>query len=123
MVGAVLSTALAGLIAGAAQADAVTPIVQPDQGRGGIGLSHDETAAVADGPLPALLTEFVPSNRIGAGLRPDTQIYHDPQGRVHASMRDVVSEAAQHSDGSIAVLVNVPGSHGTRLIDVYQRWG
>lgn len=121
--GAALMTTLAGAIAAATQAAAVAPIVQPDQGRAGIMLSHEETGAVADGPIPALVTMVVPPNRIGAGLKPDSELYHSPDGAVHASLRQVIMEAADHPDGSVVVLVNVPGSHGTRLLDVYQRWG
>ncbi|NKY88369.1 hypothetical protein [Nocardia veterana] len=120
--GAALLTTLAGTIAAAAQATAATPVVQPDQGRAGLILTHDETGALADGPIPALVTMVVPPNRIGAGLKPDTQLYHDENGAVHASLRQVIQEAADHPDGHVVVMANVPGSHGTRLLDVFQQW-
>lgn len=120
---AVLSTALlTGTVAAAAQAAAAAPVVQPEQGRAGVILNHDETGMVAGGPLPALLTMVVPPNRIGAGLKPDSELYHDRYGSVHASLRQVFMEAADHPGGHVVVLVNVPGSHGTRLVDVYQQW-
>ncbi|WP_227979534.1 hypothetical protein [Nocardia spumae] len=120
--GAALLTTLAGGLAAASQASAATPVLQPDQGRAGVILDHNETGAVADGPLPALVTMVVPMNRIGAGLKPDTQLYHDENGNVHASLRQVVQEAASHPDGSIVVLLNAPGSHGSRIMDVFQQW-
>ena len=120
--GVALLTTLAGTIAGAAAADAASPVIQPDQGRAGVVLNHDETGALADGPLPALVTMVVPMNRIGAGLKPDTELYHDENGNVHASLRQVIQEAADHPDGSVAVFLDVPGSHGTRILDVYQQW-
>ncbi len=120
--GVALLTTLAGTIAAAAAAGAVAPVIQPDQGRAGVVLSHDETGALADGPLPALVTMVIPENRIGAGLKPDTELYHDQNGNVHASLRQVIQEAASHPDGSVAVFLNAPGSHGTRILDVYQQW-
>ena len=120
--GVALLTTLAGTIAAAAAAGAVAPVIQPDQGRAGVILSHDETGALADGPLPALVTMVIPENRIGAGLKPDTELYHDQNGNVHASLRQVIQEAASHPDGSVAVFLNAPGSHGTRILDVYQQW-
>ncbi|MRH87124.1 hypothetical protein GFY24_06535 [Nocardia sp. SYP-A9097] len=113
----------AGLIAGAGQASAGTPIAQPDQGRIGVALSHDETAALADGPIPAVVSMFVPLSRMGAGLKPDTTIYRDDSGGVHASLRQVVAEAADHPDGSVVVYFNAPGTRGERVLDIYQNWG
>ena len=120
--GVVLLTTLAGTVAAAAGAGAATPVIQPDQGRAGVILNHAETGALADGPIPALTTMVVPMNRIGAGLKPDTQLYHDENGNVHASLRDVIQEAADHPDGNVVVFLDAPGAHGTRLLDVYQQW-
>ncbi|MCC3317521.1 hypothetical protein [Nocardia africana] len=120
--GIALLTTLVGSVAAATQAAAATPVVQPDQQRAGVVLTHDETAALGDGPIPALVTMVVPESRIGAGLKPDTQLYHDQNGNVHASLRQVIEEAASHPDGSVVVMANVPGSHGTRLLDVFQQW-
>lgn len=125
-VGAGLMVALgvgAGVLAGSGQAFAGAPIVQPDQGRVGMVLSHDETAALASGPVPAVVSMFVPLSRMGAGLHPDTNIYRDDSGGVHASLRQVVMEAADHPDGSIVVYFNTPGSRGGRVLDIYQNWG
>lgn len=112
----------AGLAAGAGAAQAAVPVIQIDQGRVGVALSHQETAAIADGPLPAVISMFVPLSRMGAGLQPDTTIYKDDKGGVHASLRQVMSEAADHPDGSVTLFVNVP-SKGGRVLDVYQNWG
>ncbi|MEV5651834.1 hypothetical protein AB0L57_26610 [Nocardia sp. NPDC052254] len=120
--GVALLTTLAGSVAAAAGASAAAPVIQPDQGRAGVVLNHDETDALADGPLPALVTMVIPQNRIGAGLKPDTQLYHDENGNVHASLRQVIQEAASHPDGNVAVFLDAPGSHGTRILDVYQQW-
>ncbi|WP_067567128.1 hypothetical protein [Nocardia acidivorans] len=112
----------AGLILGAGVASAGAPIVQPDQGRIGMALSHDETAALAGGPIPAVVSMFVPLSRMGAGLKPDTNIYKDGSGGVHASLRQVVMEAADHPDGSVVVYFNAPGTRGGRVLDIYQNW-
>ncbi|MFB7721989.1 MULTISPECIES: hypothetical protein [unclassified Nocardia] len=113
----------AGVLTCAGTAAAGTPIMQPDQGRIGLALSHDETAGLAGGPVPAVVSMFVPLSRMGAGLKPDTTIYKDDTGGVHASLRQVVSEAADHPDGSVVIYVNAPGSRGGRVLDVYQNWG
>ncbi|MBF6172872.1 hypothetical protein [Nocardia blacklockiae] len=123
-----LSTALfiagiAAALAGAGQAAAGVPVAQPDQGRIGFALSHGETAALADGPMPALVTKVIPQSRMGAGLHPETDLYRDDSGNVHASLRQVIMEAADHPDGTVTVFLNAPGTHGSRLIDIYQRWG
>ncbi len=122
-VGVGIMAVTAGLTAGAGVATAAVPVVQIDQGRVGVILSHDETAALADGPAPALISMFVPVSRMGAGLQPDTTIYKDDKGGVHASLRQVISEAADHPDGNVSLFVNLPGSRGGRVLDVYQNWG
>ncbi|WP_405486353.1 hypothetical protein [Nocardia sp. NBC_00511] len=108
--------------AGAGSAAAGVPLIQIDQGRIGMSLSHDETAAVAGGPAPAVISMFVPVSKMGAGLQPDTAIYKDERGGVHASLRQVMSEAADHPDGSVVVYFNAPGTRGGRVLDVYQNW-
>lgn len=99
-----------------------TPLVLPDQGRIGVSLSHDETAALADGPIPALVSKVLPMNRMGAGLRPDSRIYHDEHGGVHASLRELLLESAEHPDGNVIVYLDAPGTHGSRVLDVYEHW-
>ncbi|WP_054816019.1 hypothetical protein [Nocardia arizonensis] len=120
--GALAAGALTAVAVGAGTAAAAQPVLDPQEGRAGIALSHDETARVADGPIPALVTMVVPLSRIGAGLHSDTQIYRDQQGGVHASLRQVISEAAAHPDGSITVYLNAPGTRDGRVLDVYQNW-
>lgn len=112
----------AGLAAAPGVAQAGVPLVQIDQGRVGVALSHQETAAIADGPLPAVVSMFVPLSRMGAGLEPDTTIYKDDKGGVHASLRQVMMEAAEHPDGTVTLFVNLPGTKGGRVLDVYQNW-
>ena len=119
----VLSAAAAAALVGAGAAGAAAPAVQPDQGRIGVTLSHDETAALADGPVPGLVTKVIPQSRMGASLQPDTDLYRDSEGNVHASLRQVVMETAEHPDGTMAVYLNAPGTHGSRMMDVYQNWG
>ncbi len=120
-VGMVAAVAVAGVI-GTGQACAGAPIVQLDQGRIGMHLSHDETAAFAGGPAPAVVSMVVPLSRMGAGLHQETQIYKDDNGGVHASLRQVVMEAAQHPDGTVVMFLNAPGTRGGRVLDVYQSW-
>ncbi|WP_028477114.1 hypothetical protein [Nocardia sp. CNY236] len=91
-------------------------------GRIGIHLNHDATTTLAGGPIPAVITMIVPPDRIGAGLRSDSTIYRDEHGRVHASLRQVVLEAAEHPDGTVTVYLNAPGTHGGRVLDIYQHW-
>ncbi|MFI9401680.1 hypothetical protein [Nocardia sp. NPDC052316] len=122
MFSAAVSTALVGATVafGAGSAAAVEPIAQPD--RIGVQLSHAETRMVADGPIPAVVTMFVPLNRIGVGLKADTAIYKDENGGVHASLRQTIVEAANHSDGTITLFLNAPGTRNGRVLDVYQNW-
>ncbi|MEU8896641.1 hypothetical protein [Nocardia sp. NPDC048505] len=112
----------AAVAASSGTAAAADPVLQLDQGRAGVRLSHGETVAVAGGPVPALITMFVPLTRIGAGLHPETEIYRDQNGGVYASLRQVVAESAAHPDGTITLLFNAPGSNGGRVLDVYQNW-
>jgi hypothetical protein len=120
---AVLSASIlaaAALICGAGAASAAGPLLEPD--RVGVQLDHDETVRLGAGPIPALVTKMVPLDRIGAGLNSDTEIYRDERGGVHASLRQVIVEAAEHEDGTVAVYFNVPGTRNGRTIDIYQHW-
>ncbi|RJO76545.1 hypothetical protein D5S18_09620 [Nocardia panacis] len=117
---AIIGAALTALTAGSGIAAAAEPVGQPD--RIGLRLNHAETAGLADGPLPALVAMVVPVNRMGAGLEPDTQIYRDDSGGVHASLRQIFLEAAAHPDGSVTVFLNAPGSRDGRILDFYQNW-
>ncbi|WP_216901727.1 hypothetical protein [Nocardia alni] len=119
----IFGVALSGIaLAGAAPAQAAQPIPQPEQGRIGVALSHEETAALADGPVPALVSKVIPLNRMGAGLRSDSQLERDARGGVHASLRQLLAESAAHPDGHVIVFLDAPGSHGPRVLDVYERW-
>ncbi|MCX4098772.1 hypothetical protein [Nocardia sp. alder85J] len=114
--------AAGAVLLGAGTAAAIVPVAQPDDGRIGLQLDHSETTALAQGPLPALIGLVVPAGRVGAGLHQDTQLYKDDRGGVHASLRQVIMEAADHPDGSVSFFLDAPGSHGPRLLDIYQRW-
>ncbi len=122
----VTSTALgtgfvaAGVLLGAGSATAFAPQAQPD--RIGVQLSHDETVALGAGPIPGLTAKFVPAQRIGAGLHSDTELYRDADGGIHATLRQVVTEAGAHPDGTVSVFLNAPGTRGGRVVDVYQQW-
>ncbi|NEW39479.1 hypothetical protein GV793_11210 [Nocardia cyriacigeorgica] len=107
---------------GAGSASAADPIMDPEQSRVGVHLNNAETAALAGGPIPALVTMVVPANRIGAGLESDTKIYRDETGAVYATLRQIVSEAASRPDGTVTILVNAPGTRNGRIFDVYQHW-
>lgn len=121
VISATISAALAAAVAfGTGTAAAADPVSQPD--RVGLHLNHAETTALGDGPLPALVGMVVPLNRIGAGLEGDTQIYRDDNGGVHASLRQVIMEAADHPDGTVTLYLNAPGTRDGRLLDVYQNW-
>ncbi|MGY4100979.1 hypothetical protein ACW2Q0_15685 [Nocardia sp. R16R-3T] len=122
VISATIFAALAALVTfGTGTAAAADLISQPD--RIGLHLDHTETVALGDGPLPALVTMVVPLDRIGAGLKSDTEIYRDENGGVHASLRQVIMEAAGHPDGTVTLYVNAPGARGGRMLDVYQNWG
>ncbi|KQY39135.1 hypothetical protein ASD42_12765 [Nocardia sp. Root136] len=122
----VTSTALgtgfvaAGVLLGAGSATAFAPQVQPD--RIGAQLSHEETVTLGAGPIPAITAMLVPPNRIGAGLHTDTDLYRDADGGIRATLRQVVTEAAAHPDGTVSVFLNAPGTRGGRVVDVYQQW-
>ncbi|GAB2542571.1 hypothetical protein [Nocardia heshunensis] len=118
-----IAAVAAGIVAAGGTASAGVPVAQIDQGRVGVALSHDETVAIADGPLPAVISMFVPLSRMGAGLQPDTTIHKDDKGGVHASLRQVIMEAGDHPDGNVVVFFNAPGSRGGRVLDIYQNWG
>ncbi|WP_245718256.1 hypothetical protein [Nocardia miyunensis] len=117
-------TALVGaaLTCAATEASAGALVAQPDQGRIGISLSHEETAALAEGPVPALVSRVVPLNRMGAGLHPGSQIYRDQHGGVHASPRELLLESAAHPNGNVVVYLDAPGTHGPRVLDIYEHW-
>ncbi|WP_328388787.1 hypothetical protein [Nocardia sp. NBC_00416] len=110
----VLATGLGGGAAAAAE-----PVVDPDNARAGVRLNNPETAALAEGPVPALVDHVVPPSRIGAGLQSDTRLYRDENGAVHASLRQVILEAADNG-GSVIVFFHVPGA--PRVFDIYQQW-
>ncbi|GAA5065783.1 hypothetical protein [Nocardia callitridis] len=119
---AFLSLAFGAAAFGAGTATAAVPVADVDHGRVGLRLDHGETTSVASGPIPALVTMVVPLNKIGAGLHEDTAIVRDEQGGVHASLRDVVLEAADHPDGTVTVYLDAPGARNGRVLDIYQNW-
>lgn len=106
---------------GAGTAAAAEPVVDPDNARAGLRLNQDETAALAGGPVPALVDQVVPASRIGAGLHGETRLYRDEDGGVHASLRQVMLESVDNG-GSVIVFVHVPGAPHGRVFDIYQQW-
>ncbi|MGW5387824.1 hypothetical protein [Nocardia sp. NPDC003963] len=106
---------------GAGTAAAAEPVVDPDNARAGFRLNQPETAALAAGPIPALVDHAVPPSRIGAGLDSDTRLYRDENGGVHASLRQVILESADNG-GSVLVFFHVPGAEHGRVFDIYQQW-
>ncbi|WP_245669443.1 hypothetical protein [Nocardia speluncae] len=106
---------------GAGTAAAAEPVVDPDNARAGLRLNQAETAALAGGPVPALVDQVVPASRIGAGLHGGTRLYRDEDGGVHASLRQVMLESVDN-DGSVIVFVHVPGAPHGRVFDIYQQW-
>ncbi len=123
IVGAATLTTVAGaVLIGAATASASVPVAEPDQGRIGLSLSHEETAALAEGPVPALISKVIPMNEMGAGLSPGSRLYRDAHGGVHASLRDLLLESAEHPGGNVVVFLDAPGTHGPRVLDIYEHW-
>lgn len=108
-------------VLGAGTAAAAEPVLDPENARAGFALTHAETAALAGGPVPALVDHVIPPSRIGAGLHSETRLYRDEQGGVHASLRQVMLESVDN-DGSVIVFFHVPGARHGRLLDIYQRW-
>ncbi|WP_217439164.1 hypothetical protein [Nocardia barduliensis] len=124
---AIVSVGVLTVVAGAtvalgAGSAAAQPFDQLDQARLAIPLDHSATTALAGGPIPALVTMVVPPNRIGAGLKSDSAIYRDERGQVHATLRQVVLEAASRPDGTVTVYLNAPGARNGRVLDIYQHW-
>ncbi|MEU1957278.1 hypothetical protein [Nocardia rhamnosiphila] len=118
-----VSVALGALVTGlgAGTAAAAEPVVDPDNARAGFRLNQPETAALAAGPIPALVDHVIPPSQIGAGLDSDTRLYRDENGGVHASLRQVILESADN-DGSVLVFFHVPGAPHGRVFDIYQQW-
>ncbi|WP_083884321.1 hypothetical protein [Nocardia higoensis] len=119
---AVTTAALAALVLCAGPAAAAEPVLDVEQGRAGAHLNHDETVWLAGGPIPALVTMVIPPGVIGAGLQPDTKLWRDENGNIHASLRQVISESARHPDGTVSIFLNAPGTRHGRVLDVYQDW-
>ncbi|MGW6335170.1 hypothetical protein [Nocardia rhamnosiphila] len=118
-----VSVALGALVTGlgAGTAAAAEPVVDPDNARAGFRLNQPETAALAAGPIPALVDHVIPPSQIGAGLDSDTRLYRDENGGVHASLRQVILESADNG-GSVLVFFHAPGAPHGRVFDIYQQW-
>lgn len=106
---------------GSGDAAAAEPVLDVEHARAGVELNNAETAALAGGPVPALVGMAIPASKIGAGLHEQTKIQSDDSGGVHASLRQVMLEAAKQ-DGHVTVLLNAPGTRDGRMLDVYQHW-
>ncbi|WP_282783276.1 MULTISPECIES: hypothetical protein [unclassified Nocardia] len=102
-----LLTAASGIVAatviGAGSAAAATPVAGP--GAVGLELTPGETAALASGPVPALVDQVVPYNATSVALAPGSQLAENDAWRF-APLRDIIGEAAAHPGGNVAVLVS-----------------
>ncbi|NNH70487.1 hypothetical protein HLB23_11535 [Nocardia uniformis] len=111
-------TAAAGVTAaaliGAGSAAAATPLVGP--GAVGVDLSPGETAALASGPVPALVDQVVPYDATWVALAPGSQLADNDAWRF-APLRDIIGETVEHPDGHVALIVS-PGDG----LGVIQDW-
>lgn len=103
---AAAAAAVAGLV-GAGSAAAAAPVTNPKTGGIGIEFDHGETESLGNGPLPALLEQVVPRSAISVSIRPDSQL-RAVGNHVYADLPDVVNEAANHSNGRVALVLD-PG--------------
>jgi len=103
---AAATAAVAGVL-GAGSAAAAVPVTNPKSGGIGVEFNHGETQALANGPIPALIEQVVPSSAISVSIRPDSQL-HANGGHVYADMPDVIGEAAGRPNGKVAMVLD-PG--------------
>ncbi|WP_157227780.1 hypothetical protein [Nocardia asiatica] len=98
---------LAGVAVSTAPAQAVVPVNAPGV-IVGVGFNHEETVALANSPVPAVL---------GIGLLAGATVVHvpsdsplaQPGGRVNADMPTIFRDAANAPNGKIVLaLVNPP---------------
>ncbi|MEV6771731.1 hypothetical protein AB0N05_24210 [Nocardia sp. NPDC051030] len=98
---------IAGAIA-AGTAAAVTPVGYPQYGTYGVELSHGETQALANSPIPALADRFFPGPVISVGTAPGSTLPQDDY-HVFAGLPDVVGEAAAHPGGTVDIYADSQG--------------
>ena len=118
LTGAAIAMGLAAGTAGAA-----TPVVDPGAGRVGVSLSPQETAALSDGPIPALVGRAIPGNRTGVHLAPDSY-FEDDNGRIVTSLEGLFHETASHPGGYINAYLtdpNNPANHNVAFI-ISENW-
>ncbi|MTE13260.1 hypothetical protein [Nocardia aurantiaca] len=109
---AIIAAACAGLgLAGSAvtgTASAATPFVIPQIGAAGVELTHDETQALADSPVPVLIERYAPRNAVIIGLKSDSTLAQNGNS-VYADMPAIIGEAAGHPDGSVDMALTPKG--------------
>lgn len=110
-----------GLAAGTA--GAATPLPDLPNGRIGVSLSPEDTAALSGGPVPALVGRAFEGSRTGVRLAPGSN-YESEDGRIATSIEGLFRETAAHPGGYInAYLADAsnPANHNVSLI-VTEHW-
>ncbi|MFI6172367.1 hypothetical protein ACIBCN_36700 [Nocardia sp. NPDC051052] len=112
----VATGAAAAAVIGAGSASAVVPIAAPEAGIYGVQLSPGETQAMANGPLPALISQVVPHSALSVGIEDDSALDQDDDN-VYASLREVIGEAASRPNGKVDLFL----APGPELV-IFQDW-
>ena len=120
-IGTVLAGATLAAVVGGGTASAITPYTDPTTGALGVGLSHSDTVALANSPIPDLVDRIVPANKTGIGLGPGSSL---PQanGRLFAPLSAIVGEAAAHPNGYVNVYLLDPNRYHGEVLGVFQHW-
>ncbi|MFC9440091.1 hypothetical protein [Nocardia sp. NPDC057030] len=85
---------------GAGEAAALTPFVVPEAGLYSVELSHSETVALRDSPLPGLLNPLWHDYGVAMVLPPSSTSEVDP---VRGEFSDVVAQSAGSAFGSVVI--------------------
>lgn len=85
---------------GAGQAAALTPFVVPEAGLYSVELSHSETVALRDSPLPGLLNPLWHEHGAALVLPTSSNIEDDP---LLGEFSDVVAQSAGSATGSVII--------------------
>ncbi|UFS93410.1 hypothetical protein [Nocardia huaxiensis] len=104
-------------IFGAGSASAVQLYGPHEPGDGpyvGLTLTHDETVAVANSPIPAILDGVIPNSELRYALNPGSTVPVQ-DSRTDASVSDVVTEAARHPDGIVSLVFTDPAYYRYQL--------
>ncbi|MFE3188822.1 hypothetical protein ACFXHA_07405 [Nocardia sp. NPDC059240] len=107
-VGIALAGAAAAATMSAGSAAAFTPYVDPGTGIVvAVDLNHDETVALANSPIPAMITQI---NQANNRIAPDPYFSQLPKldGTVYATLASTVGEAAATPGGRVGLAVVDP---------------